>query len=96
MNKDKGNKTFSLTNFYTSCFLYCKGVRLLDINKSLPSRAEFIFKDDGNVESLIRDFDFAEKNSPEVVVDAREFVMAIKSLKDKLYQKSEVTGGGES
>lgn len=87
MNKDKGNKTFSLTNFYTSCFLYCKNVRLLDIDKSLPSRAEFVFEDDGSIETLIRNFDFAEKQSPKVMVDAREFVMAIKGLKDKLYKQ---------
>lgn len=87
MDKNKGNKVFSLTNFYTSCFLYCKGIRLLDIDKSLPSRASFIFEDNGNIEATIRDFDFAEKQSPEVLVDAREFVMAIKALKDKLYQK---------
>jgi len=85
--QDKRNKNFHLTNFYTACFLICKGIHLLDIRKISLSKAEFIFKDGGDVETLIRSFDFAEKNSPKVKVDVREFVMAIKSLKDKLYQK---------
>ena len=85
-DKNKINKTFASNNFYTSCFLISKGIRLVDIDKTNPRRAEFIFEDDGGINNLIRDFNFAEKDSPSVAVDARELVLAIKTLKEKIYQ----------
>ena len=86
-NKDKKENIFSSTNFYTSCYLFCCGARLIDIDKTNPSKAKFIFEDSGDIESFIKEFSFAEQGSPKVMVDARDFVIAIKALKDKLYQK---------
>lgn len=87
MNKDLSNdEYFSTSNFYCSVFLCVKGLQLVDIDRANPQRSQFIFLDSPEREGWIRSFSFAEKNSPEVMVDAREFEMAIKTLKDKLYQ----------
>ena len=87
INKNKDTDYYHTSSFYIACFLHCKKIRLIDIDKTFPSRAEFVFEYDKKIETLIRDFDFAEKDSPSVVVDARELILAIKSIKDKLYQK---------
>jgi len=89
MNKYKefASKTLALNNFYTTCFLLCKGFDLVDIDKTNPRKASFVFENKENIESTLKDFDFAEKQSPEVMVDARKFIATIKSLKDKLYQR---------
>ena len=78
---------FRTSNFYTAVFLLVKGQKLVDIER-LPNskRSLFVFLEAPNREKLIKDFSFASQNSPEVMVDARQFATAIKSLKDKLYQ----------
>jgi len=68
--------------------LYAKEQVLVNIDKvSDPRRAQFVFLDSPERESLLQDFNFAQENSPGVIVDARKFVTAIKQLKDKLYQE---------
>ncbi|MCL4390053.1 MAG: DUF5659 domain-containing protein [Patescibacteria group bacterium] len=83
-----GNEHFATSNFYCAIFLYVKGLRLVDIDRAIPQRSQFVFLDTLERKSLVQSFNFAEKNSPEVMVDAREFEMATKTLKDKLYQIS--------
>lgn len=61
---------------------------MVNIDKTANSkRAQFVFLDSPERESLVQNFDFAKENSPEIMVDARKFVVAIKQLKDKLYQE---------
>lgn len=83
-------KHYSTSNFYSAVFLYVKGLQLIDIDKSNPQRAQFVFIDSQERENLIRQFNFSEKDSPDVMVDAREFEMAIKTLKDRLYQERQI------
>lgn len=87
MNKDLYKDSYQTSSFYTAVFCYVKGLQLIDIDRSDPKRAQFVFADTPNREHLLKRFNFAKRNSPEVMVDAREFVTAIKELKDKLYQK---------
>lgn len=86
-DKNKESQYFRISNFYTSVFLLVKGQKLIDIER-LPNskRSLFVFLETPNREKLIKDFTFASQNSPEVMVDARQFATAIKTLKDKLYQ----------
>lgn len=86
--KVDSSKCFLTSNFYTACFLYAKGLELVNIeeNPTNPKRSQFVFKDVPERENLIQDFNFAKEDSFEVAVDARKFIMAIKMLKDKLYQ----------
>ncbi|MFA5895202.1 MAG: DUF5659 domain-containing protein [Candidatus Shapirobacteria bacterium] len=83
------NKYFYLSQFYTSVFLCVKGLQLVDIDRTNSQRAQFVFLDTPEREELIRQFNFAARNSPEVMVDAREFEQATKKLKDRLYQERE-------
>jgi len=86
-DKNKKSQYFKTSNFYTAVFLIVKSQKLIDIER-LPNskRSLFVFLETPNREKLIKDFSFASKNSPEVMVDARQFVTATKALKDKLYQ----------
>lgn len=86
---NENNKRFSTSKFYSAVFLYIKGLQLIDIDHTNPNRAQFVFIDTPEREELIRQFNFSEKNSPIVMVDAREYEVAVKLFKDRLYQ-----GGG--
>lgn len=86
--KNKDDRYIRLTNFYTACFLFAKGLELVNIEEdpTNPKRSQFVFKDTPEREILIHNFNFAKEDSPEVMIDPRKIVMAIKLLKDKLYQ----------
>ncbi len=87
-NKNQDDRYFRLASFYTACFLFAKGLELVNIedDPSNPKRSQFVFKDTPEREILIHNFNFAKEDSPEITIDPRKFVMAIKLLKDKLYQ----------
>ncbi len=87
--QNKDDRYVRLTNFYIACFLFSKGLELVNIEKDPenPKRCQFVFRDTPERESLIHNFNFAQEDSPQVLVDARKLVMAIKTLKDKLYQE---------
>lgn len=85
MNKDLSDK-YMTSNFYTAVFCFVRGLRLVDIDRSDPRRSQFVFLDGPDREKIVQSFDFAQKDAPEVLVDVREFISAIKVLKDKLYQ----------
>jgi len=87
--ENQDERYFRLTSFYSACFLFAKGLELVNIEEdpSNPKRSQFVFKDTPEREILIHNFNFAKEDSPEVLVDARKLVMAIKTLKDKLYQE---------
>jgi len=86
MNKNKDNKYFYITNFYTATFLLAKDLELANIDRTNPSRCQFAFVDTPQRRKLLEAFNFAKENSPEIMIDARKLITAIKSLKDKLYQ----------
>lgn len=79
------NKYFETTNFYLATFLLAKGNELINIDKS-EKRYKFIFANSIEIEKLVKNFNFAPNNFRGILVDARKFVIAIKSLKDKIYQ----------
>jgi hypothetical protein len=86
MNKDE--RYFRTYNFYTSVFLFAKGLALVNIEKdpSNPKRSQFVFLDTPERELLIQNYNFAKEDAPEVLIDFRKAVVAIKTLKDKLFQ----------
>lgn len=61
-------------------------MELVNIDRANPKRSQFVFRDTPEREVWIQTFNFAREDSPEVMVDARKFVMAVKMLKEKLYQ----------
>jgi len=86
-NQNKDNKYFKTTSFYLAGFLFAKGLELVDIDKiTNPRRAQFVFIDSPERELWLESFNFGKENTPEVMIDVRKFIMAIKMLKDKLYQ----------
>jgi len=80
------DSTFRISSFYAAAFLFVKGLELINIERGTPTRSQFVFRDSPQRESLVQTFNFAPDGSPEAMVDVRKFVMAIKMLKDKLYQ----------
>ena len=91
MNKKKTikqeEKHFRISSFYVAAFLFAKGLEMVDVDRITdPKRAQFVFRDNADRELWLARFNFAQENSPEVMIDARKFVAAVKMLKDKLYQ----------
>ena len=86
-NEHEDNRYFRTSSFNIASFLFTSGLELVNIdNTSNPKKKEFVFRDTPERESLVQNFNFAKEDSSEVMVDARKLVMAIKMLKDKLYQ----------
>ncbi len=81
------NRYFKTSNFYIAVFLFSKEMELANIDKiSNSKRAQFVFVDSPERESLLNSFNYSKENSEEVMVDARKFITSIKALKEKLYQ----------
>jgi hypothetical protein len=86
-NMDKNKNLYKTTSFYAAAFLCAKGLKLIGIDKPLDSKkACFVFEDSPKRADLLESFNFGEESNPKVIVDARKFIGAIKTLKDKLYQ----------
>ncbi len=85
---NKADRYFRLTSFYAACFLFSKKLELVNIetDPTNPKRSYFVFRDTPERELLIQTYNFAKEDSPEVLIDPRKFVTAIKILKDNLYQ----------
>jgi len=77
MNQNK----YQTNNFYLAAFLLCRGQKLIDLNKTNPNKADFIFDDSPDREKLVRAFLFNQ----EVLVDIKKFIFFQKELKNKLY-----------
>ena len=76
------------SSFYTVVFLMLRGLELISIQPSSnPNRFVFVLTDSPNRQDLLKAFNFAEENSPEVLVDFRKAVTVIKSLKERLYSE---------
>jgi len=85
----KNNRYYTTSNFYLASFLFSKELELSGIDKiTNPKRASFIFVDTPAREELVDRFNFAKENDVAVLIDARKFVVAQKTLKDRLYQDS--------
>jgi len=90
---NKTNNYFHTSNFYASAFLFAKGMELVNVDKvTNPKRAHFVFVDIPGREELLKNYNFGKEDSLNSMVDARKFVLAIKTLKDKLYQNDSANG----
>lgn len=87
-NKNDQDKYYRLSNFYLACFLFASGIELVNIDRTDPRHSLFVFLDSPDRESLIESFNFSKEDVASVMVDARKFIAAIKTLKDKLYQET--------
>jgi hypothetical protein len=91
MKKQKNITYFSSSNFYLTAFLIAKGMILTEVDKTDPRRAQFVLVDAPEREALLDSFNFGGKEDQIASVDARDFIAAIKTLKDKLYQDNSST-----
>ncbi len=77
-------KHFSTREFYLSCFLYCKGVRLVEIRKlNGGNRCEFCFENSPVLQKLIADYWNGQGEVP-----PKAYAASIKELKNRLYTDS--------
>lgn len=84
---DNDYRYFQTSNFYAAAFLFAKNQTLVNIDKLAdPKRAQFVFLNTPELETLLHNYNFAQEGSPETLIDFRKAVTAIKTLKDKLYQ----------
>ena len=83
----RNDNYFRITNFYQAAFLFAKGMELVNVDRiSNQKRATFVFLDSPDREDLMESFNFGKEDSPLVLVDARKLIVAIRALKEKLYQ----------
>lgn len=89
MYQNKDYRYYHLTSFYAACFLFTRGQELVNIeaNPQNQKQFQFVFLDTPERELLMYVYNFSKEDAPEVMVDPRKFVTAIKMLKDKLYQE---------
>ncbi|MCX6734507.1 MAG: DUF5659 domain-containing protein [Candidatus Peregrinibacteria bacterium] len=81
------DRYFRTSSFYPAAFLLAKGAELVNIDKITDSRrASFVFCDPAQCEDWLHVFNFGKDDEGDAVVDARKMVVAIKTLKEKLYQ----------
>jgi len=81
------NKYFKTSNFYLAAFLFAKGLELVNIDRVSDSKRKyFVFIDSPERELYSGIFDFGKEDDPRVMVDSRKMVVAVKTLKEKLYQ----------
>lgn len=86
-NINEDTRYFRTNNFYIAAFLFAKGLELVNIDRTEPKRCQFVFLDISEREAFMQSYNFAKEDSLDASIDARKFVMAIKMLKDKLYQQ---------
>ncbi|MFC1663424.1 DUF5659 domain-containing protein [Patescibacteria group bacterium] len=72
---------YRTNNFYLSSFLLCRGMELVNIDRTNKKRALFVFIDIPERESIISEYNFGKTAN----VDARQHALTIKDLKTKLY-----------
>jgi len=77
---------FRTTSFYTASFLFAKGLELVNLDKTNPKKAVFVFRDSPYRELLLESFNFGKEDALEATIDSRKLITAIKQLKEKLYE----------
>jgi len=82
--KNSNDKNLMFSDFYLSAFCLAKGIRLINIDRTNPRRALFIFDNKKDNQSLIEDFMFGRSK-----IEPKKFISAIKELKQLLYQDYE-------
>ena len=87
MNKDTSDRYFRISNLYAAAFLFTKGLVLVNIDKLSLKKSQFVFEDTPEREYLLQQYNFSPKDSKDCLVDARQFIFALKTLKERLYQQ---------
>ena len=85
-SKMTDDRYFRTSSFYAAAFLFAKGLELVNVDKSEPKRAVFVFRDQPDRELWLNSYNFSVPGSKDAAIDARSYVTAIKALKEKLYQ----------
>ncbi|MBI3887988.1 hypothetical protein HY310_02875 [Candidatus Microgenomates bacterium] len=78
--------TWRTDSLYLSAFLLVKGLSLSTIERLSNKKSLFVFVDSPNREVWLDQYNFSPEDSSDCLIDARKFISAIKSLKEKLYQ----------
>jgi len=80
--------TIKISTFYLAAFLLTKGYTLHNLEREAISSDKFlfVFNFTPNIKKAIDEFNFASEENEAVLVDARKMVLAIKKLKEVLYQ----------
>ena len=84
------DRYFKTSSFYTAAYLYTKDCELINVDKTIdPKRAQFVFINNPQLDILVDIFNFAKDPEPDLLVNVRAFITAIKNLKTLLYQQEE-------
>jgi len=78
---ESNSRYYRTKNLNLASFLLAKTQQLVNIDKSNPKRADFVFVNSPELMDLVESFHYGK----ECLVDARKFALAIKELKQKIY-----------
>lgn len=82
------DRYFKTSSFYTAVYLICKECELIDVERTSESkRAQFVFLNNEELALQVQIFNFAKDQEPDLQVNVRTFITAIKNLKTLLYQQ---------
>ena len=78
------NEFFKTTSLNLTTFLVVKDFNLIKILNG-AKRKTFVFKDSSELRELVRLFHFGDDNDPNLMVNGREILQALRDIKSKLY-----------
>ena len=84
MDKNNTIEKFKTSNLNLATFLTVKDFTLLKILNG-SKRKTFIFEDTPELRELVRVFNFGKDNDPELMVDGRKVLGALREMKTRLY-----------
>ncbi|MEK7570107.1 MAG: DUF5659 domain-containing protein [Patescibacteria group bacterium] len=74
-------KHYKTSSFYLTAYLLNEGLELVNIDRTNPKRALFVFIDRQEREGLVQNYNFGQT----AMVDARKYALILRELKAKLY-----------
>lgn len=78
------NTQYTTTDLALAAFLSIKGFEITSI-KNGSRRKTFVFDSSSQLKELVETFNFAKKDTPELMVDARELFNMYRDLKIKVH-----------
>ncbi len=76
------NRYCAIGELYLAAYLYAHGFWLVNVKKDASGKVQFVFSECAERDVFVQEF----QHGPEAPVDARQFVLAIEDLKEKVHQ----------
>ena len=79
------NRYCAFQDLYLAAYLYAHGFELVNVKQNSPGNIQFVFSECAERDVFVQEF----QHGPEAPIDARQFVLAIEDLKEKVHRCAE-------